>query len=75
MSNAEERLKELACGEFALSDLADLDNPNWAAGRFHWEQYVPYDLKPLWQQLSSEARLVAYICASEVCSSDDLDFD
>lgn len=50
-----------------------LDSPNWNASRFRWEYYVPRDVRAAWAELSADARLMAYVWACDVLSSDDAD--
>jgi hypothetical protein len=54
-----------------------IDRPSLSQPRFRWEHYVPRDVLAIWSDLSLDARLVAYIFASELreldsssCSSD-----
>jgi hypothetical protein len=60
-----------------LLELAELESanliaaPNWndrMPGR--WTNYLPGDVAELWPQLSDEARLVAYICATNSAKYD-----
>lgn len=50
-----------------------INDPKWGNHRFRWEHYVPHDLQEVWPHLTNEAKLVAYVCALELLSSDDPD--
>lgn len=52
-----------------------INSPEWTGDRFRWEHYVPSRIRKAWNGLSADARLVAYVFASEAAESDDPDRD
>jgi hypothetical protein len=45
---------------------AMLGSPNWEdASSEAWTGYVPYDLQPIWAEMSVENRLVAFLGATD----------
>jgi hypothetical protein len=68
------RLLEIA-SEIPTGGLDRLESPKWDSSRFQWEHYVPSSIRAAWPKLSPDARLVAYVFASEAAESDDPDRD
>jgi hypothetical protein len=57
-----ERLKKIAVAQTSSQDFLRLNKPAWQSG-FGWERFVEEEIRDLWDELSEEARVVAYIQA------------
>lgn len=53
----------------------DLDKPEFEkAGRVHdWRNYVPSEIQEIWNELSTEAKMVASIIADDVAGREEWD--
>jgi hypothetical protein len=73
MTNVENQLTDLVtkkCShdEYKRHVLEEVSRPNWEAaelGPYHWAKYVPRGIRELWDELSPEARLIAYLLAND----------
>lgn len=56
-------------------DRCQIDNPDWdGATKVHeWRNHVPDELKKMWFELSTEARVVLYYMAEKLASAEEWD--